>query len=287
MRSNDGGSNREPDAPVPDSLSTVTAGDGARIQFSTHGGQICSWKTADGIERLYSSPLAETHAQAARRGGIPVIFPQFAHEGPLPKHGFARNRVWRMTSSETLSCGSGSVELRLSDDALTRSVWPHPFELVLRARFKGSELTVSLAVINTGSLAFDFTCALHTYLAANATEAVIHGLRGVRYLDSADHRRMGIQQEELLRIDRHLDRFFFGVTTPVEVRESGTTVRVVQDTFTDVVVWNPWQELARKLADLPDDGYRHFVCIESAIVERPVFLAPGEEFLASQHLRVL
>ncbi len=265
----------------------VTAADGARLQFSAHGGQLCSWKTADGIERLYLSPLAETHAQAAIRGGIPVIFPQFAHEGPLPKHGFARSSVWRVSSSGVLPCGSGSVELRLSDDASTRAVWPHPFELVLRARFKGPELTVSLAVINTGSLPFDFTCALHTYLAASATEAVIHGLRGARYLDSADHRRMGVQQEELLRIDRHLDRFFFGVTSPVEVRERDTTLRVGQDAFPDVVVWNPWQELSRKLADLPDDGYRQFVCIESAAVERPVSLAPGQEWLASQHLRVL
>ncbi|HEX5751434.1 MAG TPA: D-hexose-6-phosphate mutarotase [Archangium sp.] len=286
MRSNDDGLNREPGAPEPGSSSTVVAADGARIQFSAHGGQICSWKTADGIERLYLSPLAGTHANAAIRGGIPVIFPQFAHEGPLPKHGFARSSVWRVSSSGPLSDGSGSVELRLSDDALTRAVWPHPFELVLRARFKALELTVSLAVVNTGSLPFGFTSALHTYLAASATEAVIHGLRGARYLDSADHRRMGVQQEALLRIDRHLDRFFFGVTAPVEVRGNGTSIRVGQDAFPDVVVWNPWQELSRKLADLPDDGYRHFVCIESAAVERPVSLGPGEEWLASQHLSV-
>ncbi|PTL84530.1 D-hexose-6-phosphate mutarotase [Vitiosangium sp. GDMCC 1.1324] len=269
-----------------DSLSTVTATDGARIRFSTHGGQICSWTTADGIERLYLSPRADLQGPAAIRGGVPVIFPQFANEGPLPKHGFARSSLWRVSSSETLPCGSGSVEMRLSDDAATRQVWPHPFELVLRARFKGMELDLSLAVINTGSAPFDFTCALHTYLAANATEAVIHGLQGLHYLDSADHRRMGVQQEELLRIDREVDRFFFGLTGPVELRGGATSIRVKQEAFADVVVWNPWSELARKLADLPDDGFRHFVCIESGTVQRPVSLAPGKEWLASQHLRV-
>ena len=268
------------------SLSSVTALDGARIRFSAHGGQICSWETADGIERLYLSPLAESRPTAATRGGIPVIFPQFAHEGPLPKHGFARSSVWRVSSSAILPCGSGSVELRLSDDPHTRSVWPHSFELVLRARFKGSELTTSVSVINTGNLPFDFTCALHTYLAASAPQAVIHGLQGIRYLDSADQRRRDTQREDLLRIDRELDRFFFGVTTPVEVRGGDASIRVRQESFPDVVVWNPWRDLSRRLADLPDEGYRHFVCIESAAVERPVCLSPGEEWLASQHLSV-
>jgi len=97
---------------------------------------------------------------------------------------------------------------------------------------------------------------------------------------------MDTQQEELLRIDRELDRFFFGVTGPVEVRGEGCSIRVRQDSFADVVVWNPWIELARRLADLPDEGYRYFVCIESAALERPVCLVPGEEWLASQHLSV-
>jgi glucose-6-phosphate 1-epimerase len=31
-----------------------------------------------------------------------------------------------------------------------------------------------------------------------------------------------------------------------------------------VVVWNPWQDKAARLADLPDDGWHDFVCIEAA-----------------------
>jgi glucose-6-phosphate 1-epimerase len=268
------------------SLSTVTASDGARIQFTPQGGQICSWTTAKGRQALYLSPLAEWSDTTAIRGGIPVIFPQFAHEGPLPKHGFARTSLWRVVSSGVLPCGSGTVELRLTDDERTQRIWPHSFELVLRARFKGSELSVSLAVRNTGAQPFAFTCALHTYLAANAAGAAIQGLQGTGYLDSAEHRRRDVQHAPLLRIDREVDRFFFGVTRPVEVQEAHASVRMTQQAFTDVVVWNPWRELSRKLADLPDDGYQHFVCIESAAVERPISLEPGKEWLASQQLSV-
>jgi glucose-6-phosphate 1-epimerase len=31
-----------------------------------------------------------------------------------------------------------------------------------------------------------------------------------------------------------------------------------------VVVWNPWQDKAARLADLPDEGWHDFVCIEAA-----------------------
>ena len=53
------------------------------------------------------------------------------------------------------------------------------------------------------------------------------------------------------------------------------------------VVWNPWAEKAAALADLPDDGFRHFVCIEAAIAnERQVVVAPGGEHLLATRIAV-
>jgi len=43
-------------------------------------------------------------------------------------------------------------------------------------------------------------------------------------------------------------------------------------------VWNPWSEGAARLADLGDDEWREFLCVEASnILAASVSLAPGEE----------
>jgi glucose-6-phosphate 1-epimerase len=42
-------------------------------------------------------------------------------------------------------------------------------------------------------------------------------------------------------------------------------------------VWNPGEETCRTIADLPDDAYHSFVCVETVnAFEDTIRLAPGE-----------
>lgn len=52
------------------------------------------------------------------------------------------------------------------------------------------------------------------------------------------------------------------------------------------VIWNPWVEQARELADFGDDEYPNMVCVEAGHVSSPVILLPGTAFEASQILQV-
>ena len=72
--------------------------DGAVALVSLFGGHVLSWTPAGGNERLYLSPKALFDGKTPIRGGVPVCFPQFADQGPLPKHGFARKRLWTLAS---------------------------------------------------------------------------------------------------------------------------------------------------------------------------------------------
>jgi hypothetical protein len=50
-------------------------------------------------ERLFMSRLSALDGSRAIRGGVPVIFPQFAERGPGMRHGFARVSTWRVLDS--------------------------------------------------------------------------------------------------------------------------------------------------------------------------------------------
>ena len=43
------------------------------------------------------------------------------------------------------------------------------------------------------------------------------------------------------------------------------------------VVWNPWSEVAGKMGDLGEDGYRNMLCVESSnAAEDAVVIEPGK-----------
>ena len=103
------------------------------------GATVTSYKAASGQELLFLSSKAVFDGTKPIRGGIPVVFPQFAAQGPLPMHGFARTSVWSL-----LHVSDGVVELGLSDTDATRAVWPHAFNLVYRIQFSAAQLMTTL-----------------------------------------------------------------------------------------------------------------------------------------------
>ncbi len=174
---------------------TVKAADGSVAQVTLHGGHVISWRPGGGEERLFLSSAAHFGAGTAIRGGVPVIFPQFAGEGPLPKHGFARTATWDLIDLvENTGAGRATVRLGLGESAHTLAIWPHAFRAELTVSVGGPTLTVTLRITNSGAEAFSFTGALHTYLrVADVTQTQLLGLAGAPYRDSALGGVMGVQ----------------------------------------------------------------------------------------------
>ena len=89
--------------------------DGSSATVLLHGAHALSWVPAGQGEQFYLSPSSSYAAVAPIRGGVPVIFPQFSGQGPLQRHGFARNMVWELVQTEAGADGAQAV-LRLRDD---------------------------------------------------------------------------------------------------------------------------------------------------------------------------
>lgn len=265
----------------------VQAPDGAQATVLLHGAQVVSWVPAGGTEQLYLSPKADHGAGKAIRGGVPVIFPQFETKGPdrsLPRHGFVRNRAWRF-ESQRQGTTHAQATLQLSDNDETRALWPHGFELELTVSVGGAQLELELYVRNSGSTAWPFSAALHTYLKVNQLAQVrLHGLMGLTYTDNVLGTE-ALEEQPDRRISGEIDRIYQKAGSLL-FSEGQRQLRIQADNLPDAVVWNPGPEKCAALSDMPPEDWRRMLCVEAARVTQPKTLSPGEEWTGRQSLSV-
>ncbi|MEY4751885.1 MAG: hypothetical protein RIQ60_4099 [Pseudomonadota bacterium] len=264
---------------------TITAPDGACATVLVHGAHVVSWRPAGGDEMLYLSPQSPYGDGQAVRGGVPVVFPQFSTRGPLPRHGFARNRAWEVVEVKRRGQHAYAV-LRLGDDAASRRVWPQAFALELTVSVDAQRLDMELAVLNTGETSFGFHAALHTYLrCGDVRKAQLEGLMDQAYLDQV-HGEERSQWIDVISIAQEVDRIYWNTPSPLTLRESGRRLSISQQGFVDTVVWNPGPERCAGMADMPADGWLDMLCVEAAQVGEMVHLGPGEEWAGMQTLQL-
>jgi glucose-6-phosphate 1-epimerase len=261
------------------------AGDQAAV--SLYGGQLLSWRPAGEDEQIYHSPLSQPAAGHSVRGGAPICFPQFSDRGPLPKHGFARNRRWQMVTPPAPHAQVAEARFQL-DSAMTSTLWDQAFCLVLVVRLGPGWLELHLQAANTGRTAYAFTGAIHTYLAVqDVRTARVLGLQGLQYEDQVQGNALATQAQPELVIDGEVDRVYRSVPGLLRLEGGGMpTRRILQQGFEDIVTWNPGPDKAARLGDLPRDGWLHMLCIEAAVVHRPVSLAPGKTWRGMQRLEL-
>lgn len=253
---------------------------GACLLVSCYGGQILSWKTADGRERLFLSESSALIPGKAIRGGVPVIFPQFSDHGPFARHGFSRRMEWRVSE------GSEPAEslLTLADTPESLAEWPYAFQIALGVALSANSLTISLTVHNTGEEAFPFQGALHSYLlVGNAPECELDGLQGLDYLDEVT-KKMEAGGETAIRFGSEVDRAYFaGGSRVLRIKNGGPDLVVTSENFPDVVVWNPGPD--HGIADLTPEAWRQFLCVEAAQLGSEESLPPGGSWSGTQTLR--
>ncbi len=194
------------------------------------------------------------------RGGIPVCWPWFG-PGPeegMPAHGLARISLWNLEKIEENSDGSTTLTLTLDKSA----------EIGLKASALirvGSSLSFELTTENFSARPYTLTSALHSYFAVSDIASVsVSGLDGAAFTDKVSGQRL-LQQGDIL-FQSETDWVFDSTESPVIIHDPvwKRSLLVEKSGSRSTVVWNPWVEKSRKMADFGDREYHSMLCVETA-----------------------
>jgi glucose-6-phosphate 1-epimerase len=161
------------------------------------------------------------------------------------------------------------LTFRLRSDERTEALWPHEFELLVSFRLdEACEITLQA----TGD--YESTGALHSYFSVSDVNGVAVSGLGVPYLDKVAETEGS--QDGALTFPGRIDRVYTEPeeSTRIEDPARNRVIEVRHHHNSDVVAWNPGPELSASMADLTDDGYREFVCVETARISKPMTSSP-------------
>ncbi len=256
----------------------------AEALVSTYAGQVLSFKpVGEDNDLLFVSAAAYYEDGKATKGGVPVCWPWF---GPDPEgkgrgtHGFVRNRQWQVVGTKALADGRTCITLGLDSSDGTLGVWPYAFELRIDITV-GQTLAIDLRTLNRNLEPLAITQGLHTYFrVGDVTRARVLGLEGKTYSDKVAG---GAEKTQggAVEIAGEVDRIYTGVDGDLVVEDPalGRRIRIAAEGSRSAVVWNPWIDTTKAMADLMDDDYAIMLCVETTnAVPDQVTIPPGEAY---------
>jgi glucose-6-phosphate 1-epimerase len=247
---------------------------GARVALQ--GAHLLAWRPAGAAPVIWVSQAAVFAPGQPVRGGVPVCWPWFGAREGLPAHGFVRTRLWQVRAASMDAAGQVVLRLGLQDDANTRALWNHAFDLELVVTV-GTTLTMALISRNTGEQPFTLTDALHTYFCVtDIHQTAVQGLDGCDYLDKVQNFALA-RQAGAVEFTGETDRIYVNTTADcvIEDRLQKRAIRVGKSGSSSTVVWNPWRE--KTFADMAAGEYQHMLCVETCNAgPDQVTLAPGQ-----------
>ncbi len=241
-----------------------------RAAVTLQGAHLVAWQPAGEEAVLWLSDASAFKDGVAIRGGIPVCWPWFGKVAS-PNHGFARILPWQLSEHQE-NDQQVTLTLTLHDSAATEQYWPKPF--TLKAIFVLGK-TCSVTLEAQGD--FQNTTALHSYFnIGDITKVSISGLGG-SYIDKVKNGVTARQTGDLTFTGAEVDRVYTG-PEPVSLIHDPLLKRVIEvhhHNYSDVVAWNPGAELVKQIGDITDEGYKTYVCVETARVNDPLVAAPS------------
>lgn len=259
----------------------VITNESAEALIALQGAQVLKWSPRMCGPVIWLSDEANYTRGKSVRGGVPVCWPWFGpHETnpALPSHGFARTNDWEVITSRVLNDGRTQLCLRLPENESIHELWPYAFGLEISITV-GETLEIELHTENRQDEAINITEALHAYfIVGDITNVSVQGLEDTEYVDKVSGGQRKLQHGQVI-IDSEIDRVYHGTRAECVIRDPGLKreIHISKRGSNSTIVWNPWQEKAKALGDMGENGYRRMLCVESGnALEDTICLAPGE-----------
>ncbi|GJJ09679.1 hypothetical protein Clacol_003903 [Clathrus columnatus] len=283
---------------VTDSRLEISHPNGSSVELLLYGANIISWKApgkTDGAieERLYTSPKAFLDGSKPVRGGIPVVFPFFGpptrpEHSQLSQHGFARSEVWKFDGIVSDNADVVSVRLVFEPNDSVKAKFPAPFRLFYIVALFAHQLNTSLHVENPSETqVLTFQALLHTYIRTEVAVSTVTPLKGLTYINKL---KPGLPEEVETRdevdVKEPADFVYKLAGGDYKVVGNGKGIHVQAKGFKDVVIWNPGTD-GKKMSDLAEGGWDHFICVEPGAASYWIDLSPGSTWEGQQILTVL
>lgn len=235
-----------------------------RAAVALQGAQLIAWQPAGEKPVIWLSDKTTWTPGKAIRGGVPICWPWFGPAGE-PAHGFARNLPWELSAHDE-NDDSVMLTMVLESNAQTKKFWPHDFTLFARFRF-AERCEIELEAHGD----FEATAALHSYFSvADIADVEVSGL-GNSFIDKVNNSSEGASLSGKQTYSGRVDRIY---THPedcslINDRAGERVIEVYHHYHSDVVTWNPGAELSCSMADMPNEGYKTMVCVETAHISTP------------------
>ena len=185
--------------------------------------------------------------------------------------------------------GSASAVFTLGPSDGSRALGFDHFAARLECRI-GRTLYVGLTVENLGDAPMPYEDGLHTYFAVADLDPVrLEGLLGATYLDKRDGARRKVDDEPRFAFTREIDRTYVNTDASIAIRDPAghRTIHLDKHGSRTTVVWNPAPLLTPGFADLAEDSWRRFVCVETVNADdNRLELAPGASHTTAMTVRV-
>lgn len=268
------------------------------VTVCLQGGHVIDWQCRGQTQPLlWLSRDARFAPGKSIRGGIPVCWPWFGPHAPqqgaapdgvprtgaeaptYPAHGFARTALWQVSESGQDAEGRVWLLLTLNTAAMPASMWPYASTVALRISL-GATLQLSLTTRNSGAEPLVLGEALHTYFHVSDIGGIsVAGLHGVDYWDTVGQVEKK-RQSGPISFRQETDRVYINSPQACVIEDLAFSrrIHIRKQGSLSTVVWSPWTDKALRMGDLGQpDGWRSFVCVESANAwDNTLTLAAGE-----------